>query len=88
MMFVNDSFLPPTFWYDWAAMKEPMRSRAKRQTLSEEARKLFRAWGRQGGQKRSRRLSAEERKAQARRAIRARWSRARGKAKGGPANSS
>jgi hypothetical protein len=58
-------------------MKEPTRGRAKRQTLSDEAREMFRAWGRQGGQKRSRRLSSEERKAQARRAVKARWGRAK-----------
>lgn len=43
--------------------------------MEELTREAFRKWGKQGGKKRSKKMSAKRRKAVARKAARARWSK-------------
>jgi len=45
--------------------------------LPEEARRYFASWGRKGGKERAKRLTAEQRQEQGRKAARARWEKAR-----------
>ncbi len=48
-------------------------SRSAKQDQLDSVRELFAAWGRHGGKVRASNLTAEERSAQARRAVTARW---------------
>jgi len=48
--------------------------------LPEEAKRYFVSWGRKGGKERAKRLTAEQRREQARRAAQARWEKAKAQA--------
>ena len=60
--------------YNGSMRKEPRKPRqASRSALDPRTRKLFKAWGREGGQARAKKLSPAERREQARSAVLARW---------------